>query len=212
MSIDEGIIKFNQQLQITEPLSDAFIASLNETRTILFTLKLIGEYSELKIGYGNLSLRDAVTTKNEHAFIISGSQTGHLPILDGRHYCKVVDFDLSQNRIFSKGPIEASSESLTHGAIYECSPNIQAVIHIHCREIWQGMLADDLPQTAADIPYGTLEMANAVKHVIADSTSGCLAMAGHEDGVICYAENLGKALTLCQELYARYVNAALLKN
>lgn len=211
MSIDEGVIKFTQQLQTTAPLANQQIESINIIRNQLYALELIGEYPDIKIGYGNISQRHA-STENQHAFIISGSQSGHIPVLDGRHYCQVLNFDLQQNTIQARGPIQASSESLTHGAIYECNPAIQGVIHIHSPNIWQGMLMDGRAHTAADIPYGTLAMAKAVKQVIADSTSGYLAMAGHQDGVICYGENLGQAFILCQDLYARYINAALLKN
>lgn len=212
MSIDEGVIKFNQRLELTGPLTNTCIESINAIRVQLYALKLIGEYPDIKIGYGNISQRTTRNHSQAHPFIISGSQTGHLPVLDGRHYCHVMDFDLANNSLQAKGPIQASSESLTHAAIYECNTQIAGVIHIHNREIWQGMIQDDLPHTPANIPYGTLAMAQAVKNVVSLATNGWLAMAGHEDGVICYGKNLQQAFALCQDLYERYSSAALLKN
>ena len=50
------------------------------------------------------------------------------------------------------------------------------MIHIHNPSIWQGMLKDNLPHTAVDIPYGTLEMAMAFQQVIGTLSQGWLAM------------------------------------
>jgi ribulose-5-phosphate 4-epimerase/fuculose-1-phosphate aldolase len=214
MSIDEGVIKFNATgFQETAPLDLKLIPELNDTRQRLYTLSLIGEYPEINIGYGNISMRlspklvaafsDASLTAN--AFIISGTQTGRLETLSGQHYTCVTGFNLKDNSLQVTGPIMASSESLTHGAIYQCHSGISAVIHIHSPLIWQGMLKDGYDQTSASIPYGTLEMANAVQQLVGDGQQGSIAMAGHEDGVVFYGPSMQAALSLCMEVYDKYV-------
>ncbi len=211
-TIDEGVIKFDDSnYQLTPALSLLDIQHINPARSQLYQLELIGQYTDLNVGYGNISQRkdfQSLHKSDKPQFIISGSQTGHLSVLNGEHYTRVVDYDLAKNKVCAMGPRThikgASSESLSHAAIYECNPAIGAVIHIHNRKIWQGMLNDNLTHTHKDIPYGTVLMANAVKEKVAGKASGYLAMAGHEDGVITYGENFEQAMEICLGLYERY--------
>ena len=212
MPIDEGVIKFNDRdYQVTPALSEHDIQEINPARERLYQLKLIGQNLEFNVGYGNISqrknLQTLCSTENPQ-FIISGSQTGHLAILNGEHYTQVVNFDINQNKISAMGPRThisgASSESLTHAAIYQCNLAIKAVIHIHSNAIWQGMLNDNLTHTPQDIPYGTPLMAQAVKEAVKNNTRGYLAMAGHEDGVITYGEDFERAMEICMALYEKY--------
>ncbi len=212
MAIDEGVIKFDyRDYQVTSALDDNELQQINPARHRLYQLELIGQYPELNVGYGNISMRQDfqnLFTSDKPQFIISGSQTGHLSELNGEHYTRVVDYDIANNKICAMGPrteiTGASSESLTHGAIYECNTQIAAVIHIHNPKIWQGMLNDNLTHTHKDIPYGTVSMANAVKEKVGKNVKGYLAMAGHEDGVITYGENFDQAMEICLELYKKY--------
>lgn len=205
-NIDEGVIKFNAQDFEQQPMvSNDKLSQLNEIRNRLFIMRLIGEYPIEKIGFGNLSVRHGYpSSNNTKSFIISGTQTGHIAQLSEQAYTHVVDYHFDLNAVAVRGPVHASSESLTHAAIYQCHPKIQAVIHVHSRAMWKGMLNDNLPQTSAHIPYGTPEMANAVQAVIGERSSGVLAMAGHEDGVITFAETIEQAFELCDKLYQRY--------
>ena len=217
MPIDEGVIKFDaSQFVETAALDDASISEINPIRCTLYEKKLIGEYQDLNIGYGNISQRmrqpsqfsgvlsNVKPNPLQAQFIISGTQTGHLDTLTGRHYTCVASVDLLGNTLQCQGPIMASSESLTHGAIYLCNDTINAVIHIHNKTIWQGMLKDKLKHTPSHIPYGTFEMAQAVQLVVAKQSHGSLAMAGHEDGVMFYGESLQTAFSLCMDMFERY--------
>jgi len=202
--IDEGVVKFDaSDFEKTGPLPSHAIEKMEAVRRALFEKALIGEYPDIQIGYGNLSQRNP----NENGFLISGTQTGHLPHLSGQHYTAVTAFDIGKNRVSVKGPIQASSESLTHAALYASHDNIRVVIHVHSLCIWQGMLKEGLPHTAKDIPYGTPAMANAVKAIVQNNSHGVLAMAGHEEGVITFGENWSQALKLCLDLFDRYTLA-----
>lgn len=199
--IDDGVIKYQRDFTKTEALKPDQYRPLECWRKKLYQLKLIGEYPSEKIGYGNLSMR-----LHEHHFLITGTQTGKHPDLNGEHYTIVTGHDLKMNLIKASGPIDASSEALTHAAIYAHNQKIQAVFHVHEKLLWNAMLEHNLAHTQKDIPYGTVAMATAVNELIADDTCGVFAMAGHEDGIVSFGKNLDEAGELILELVKRFKN------
>lgn len=198
---DEGVIKFDQSDFIKTPaLSEELYQDIEEWREYLFELELIGEYLPEKLGFGNLSYRNNFGheySSSPNQFIITGTQTGGLPSLDGNSYTRVTDFDLEKNKLSVRGPCMASSESLSHAAIYITSHDINAVFHVHHKYFWLKILESDLPRTAPGIDYGTLEMAFEMEKIAKAASLGIFAMAGHEDGVVAYGpsiEETGKLL------------------
>ncbi|MDJ0814510.1 MAG: class II aldolase/adducin family protein [Woeseiaceae bacterium] len=190
MSIDEGYIKFESHWTPGPAADPELTALLDRWRQPLFDAGLIGHYDELGVGYGNLSVR-----ARDSGFVISGTQTGHIRNTGGPHYALVTDYDIAANQVFSTGPVEASSESLTHAAIYELDATISAVVHVHSASLWAKHLGR-LPTTADDISYGTPEMARELERLLrntAFATSGVAVMAGHEEGVIAYGRSLEEA-------------------
>ena len=82
------------------------------------------------------------------------------------------------------GPIRPSSEALTHAAIYDAFESIRYVFHVHSPDIWRQSQWLSLPSTSADIAYGTVDMALALKKLAgASGPEGIMTMLGHEDGV-----------------------------
>ena len=159
---EEGAIKFDLQYTESEPVAGATIAELNTWRRILWQLELIGQHPDRYdgYGYGNLSQRigrpDAPAGKR--SFAISGTQTGSLQELDASHYSIVTAYDPAGNRVVAEGPLKPSSESLTHGVIYDLDTSIQTVLHVHSAVIWQHAAALQLAMTDADAAYGTPAM------------------------------------------------------
>ena len=108
-------------------------------------------------------------------------------------------YDYAKNNVDSYGTIMPSSESMTHGAIYDLSPEIRWVFHGHCKTIWEKSGALHLPTTSPSIPYGTPEMALEVGRLWAQtplSETRVFSMGGHEDGIVSFgttAEEAGKA-------------------
>lgn len=190
--IDDGVIKYDRNFYTKcDALQPDEYSALEYWREKLYKLKLIGEYQPEMIGYGNVSCR---SQKSDSLFVITGTQTGKFEKLCGEHYTRVCGYDLAKNILIANGPLEASSEALTHAAIYESSNQIQAVFHIHDQEIWNGMLNDSSCNiTAKQIPYGTLEMAQAVQYFSKKYLTGTLAMAGHADGIIAWGKTLDEA-------------------
>ena len=148
-------------------------------------LGLIGEDPKRYggLGFGNLSQR------TQSGFVITGSQTGHIGRMSIGDFAEVIDCQPRQNKISSRGAVPPSSESMTHGTVYKCFDSINCVFHVHSPEIWQANHKLELPTTPADIPYGTVEMANAVAGLI-KSESGVFCMLGHRDGVVCYGTDV----------------------
>ena len=187
--IDEGYIKFEAEWA-EEPLGDyPQLPELIQYRQQLFALDWIGAYPD-GIGFGNISVK---LDQWDH-FLISGSTTGNIKELTEAHFSRVFEVDIDANSLKCKGPIIASSESMTHAAVYQGDSSIQAVIHIHNKPAWEAFQFK-YPTTAADIPYGTPAMAHAVKQLVKQiGHTGLIIMAGHEEGIIAYGSSLQEAM------------------
>ncbi len=195
MSETEGVIKY-QLHHSNAGLSSAIdLSELNAWRTVMFKLNLIGQNLQRYDGYGFGNISQRLETKDLQ-FIISGTQTGDLAVLGRDNYCLVTKANPQENSIFSTGETKPSSEALTHASVYLQNPQIQAVIHVHCPEIWQNTHNLNLAHTAADIPYGTPEMANAVTQLFKTADwqqTAVFTMLGHEDGVVAFGNSLSQA-------------------
>ena len=197
MVIDEGYIKYQSSRVDGDIPSINGFDELNTTRTDLFDIKLIGIYDN-GIGYGNISLRS-----HEDQFIISGSATGGDRVLKSDQYALVKSFDLKKNRVEALGRLDASSESMSHGAVYEALSEVNCVIHVHSRDVFDYMLEHGRPKTSKDIAFGTPQLANAIKSlVLADGGSvGVFVTAGHDEGVIAYGNSITSAKKEIQKIY-----------
>ncbi len=194
--IDEGYIKYRIHWLKDPLIVSQFatqITALNHTRRLLYLQKWIGYDARLKVGYGNISFR--IPPMLNAKFLISGTQTGDLFQLQIKNYALVTNYNIDSNELWCKGETKASSESLTHAAIYELDSVYHAVIHIHCKEMWLKLL-HKVPTTAANITYGTPEMAHEIQRLYRESNlRDCkiVAMAGHEDGIVAFGNNLEEA-------------------
>jgi ribulose-5-phosphate 4-epimerase/fuculose-1-phosphate aldolase len=196
--IDEGYVKYNcTWIEDISP-ERSQIVELNRWRHQLYQLGLIGQY-ENGIGFGNLSIRGKLPKE----IIISGTNTGGIPQLKECHYTKVIDYSWQENRVSCRGAIAASSETLTHAAIYEANLNTNAVIHIHDRRLWENLLGR-VPTTRKNIAYGTPEMAAEIIRLCQEDRleeQQILVMSGHEEGIITFGKNLDKAGNLLLKYY-----------
>ncbi len=186
--MDDGVIKFNLEWQEGEAPNCEELSDLIYWRDRMYDLGLIGHDYKYDVGFGNISM-----LSNKGQFIISGTQTGHIPKLTPEYYTEVVDYSIGENSLTCRGPVKASSESLTHAAIYEAGAEIRAVIHIHHDRQWEAWL-NQVPTTHKDVPYGTPEMAYEIHRLFKENQSmNVLAMAGHQGGLIAFGKNLEEA-------------------
>lgn len=215
----EGLTRFrslHEDAPLAAPVVERGAPPLLAWRRLLHQLGLIGQrparYGGL--GFGNLSLRLAPLQAEvgARAFLITGTQTGQPERLPADRLCVVLRYDLAQNTLFSRGLVRPSSEALTHGALYDLSPRIAAVLHVHAPVLWRQARALNLPQTPADVGYGTVEMARAVQRLYAEAGRGrprVWSMGGHEDGVLAWGRDLNQAgAALLRQLARAYALAA----
>lgn len=186
--IDEGYIKFNIEW-LNEPLSISVPEQLMQWRDKMHELKQIGHYAAINVGYGNISI------KTPQGILISGTQTGDIYPIKQEDFTLVTDYDIALNKVVCKGPIKASSESMTHAAVYEADDTIKAIIHIHNLELWKKLM-DKVPTTKKDVPYGTPEMAQEVFRLFKETnvkSEKIIVMAGHDEGIIAFGKDLDEA-------------------
>jgi len=202
----EGVIKF-QLDHLNAPSPEAeMLRELNAWRSIFVQLALLGQdparYEGL--GFGNLSRR--IATEEQDAFLVSGTQTGHLEQLDPCHYATVIECDPQRNWLRSSGETKPSSEALSHGVLYQANPAICWVMHLHSPEIFTRAARLGLPATSPEAAYGTPEMAAEIMNVATGSKNqgaGLLVMAGHEDGILAYGRTAEEAGVIVVAALAR---------
>ena len=184
--MDDGYIKYSSKRRDGVVPKSAQLDALNQARTSLFDLGLIGIYPD-GIGYGNLSVR-----ASGNQFVITASATGGYRILQHEQYCLVEAFSAELNHVQARGVLHASSEAMTHGAIYAANPAVHCVVHVHSRQLFGYWLASKRLATPADIPYGTPAMAQAVSHLAMNQPKlpVLFAMAGHDEGIVAYGANV----------------------
>ena len=186
--IDEGVIKFNCNWS-DESVGVQVPSDLKIWRDKMHQLKLIGEYEEVNIGYGNISIKIA------EGLLISGTQTGNVYPIRDKDFALVTSYDMELNSVDCKGVLKASAESLTHAAVYEGDASIKAIIHIHNKELWLKLM-DNVPTSDQSVPYGTAKMASEIKRLFDESTLAddkIMVMAGHDEGIIAFGKDLEEA-------------------
>ena len=202
--MEEGAIKFNLQYTRAGLPGAVSLDALNRWRSTLRERTLIGQDPERYdgYGYGNVSQRidTRQSARGHRSFVISGTQTGHLDRLDREHYTLVESYDISNDTVVARGPVKPSSESLTHGMIYDMDEHILVVLHVHSADIWRNATALGIPITDADVPYGTPEMAHEVERLFNNTDARdkrIFSMGGHLDGIVSFgttAEEAGEVL------------------
>ncbi|MFP4424706.1 MAG: HAD-IA family hydrolase [Candidatus Woesearchaeota archaeon] len=192
--IEEGYIKFQCNFRKTKPVVKEKVRELNRYRQRLYNKGLIGAYQN-KVGYGNLSTRYGEV-------IITGSATGNYNKLDNTHYSKITKYDIGRNELSCTGGTKASSESLTHEAIYECDKDIHAVIHVHSLKMWKKFFGK-LPTTSKSATYGTPEIAYELKRLYEQGLreKQIAVLGGHKEGIVAFGKDLEEAYQVIMKYY-----------
>jgi len=204
MAEQEGVIKFQLSYQPMALPPTANIAEINAWRTLCVQLGMLGQHPARydNYGFGNISQRLGQSAQ----FIISGTQTGGKKVLTAADYALVSLCQPQLNRIAASGPCKPSSEAMTHGQLYLLDQTIHFVIHAHCPAIWHCADRLNIPQTRAEIPYGTVAMAAEVGRLFVETTvvqQRIFTMAGHEDGVVTFGNTAAAAFQVLAEYYAQ---------
>lgn len=193
----ERYVKFKVELQESELPEYPGFELLNRTRTQLHHLGLIGAFPN-GIGFGNLSMR--IDSGDE--FLISATATGAERDIAAADYCRVERVEIEQNRVHCSGLARASSETMSHAAVYRARSDAACVIHIHSRRIFDRLLAEDYPCTPRAAEFGTPAIARAIETLAAaiSEPAAVFAMGGHDEGVIAYGPSIPAARDLLLNL------------
>ncbi len=202
----DGYIKFHCEHTNAEwnsaelPVTQDFLSLFKEAdlfRTKVFDQGFIGIY-ENGIGFGNLSFR------YNNAFVITASATGGARELGLDGYTLVNRVDIDKNTVHSLGPLPASSETMSHASVYQHSPHVNYVLHIHNIVLFNFLKEQNALSTPDDIAYGTVQMADAIGTLVKqNSTEATIVMRGHEEGILIYGLSIAhlqsQLIFLCQE-------------
>ncbi len=187
---ETGVVKFSCEHIAAEIETFAGFDELGACRDQLFARNLIGVDAN-GIAFGNLSVRDV----EGRGFFVTASGSSGKAQLAPSDYALVTHFDLSRNWLRCEGAAVASSESLTHAAVYQADASAGAVIHVHTSELWNA-LANRAPSTSAEIEYGTPAMAEEILRLLTTSNvtaQKIIRMGGHEGGMIAFGRNPAEA-------------------
>ncbi|MEJ5287056.1 MAG: class II aldolase/adducin family protein [Bacteroidota bacterium] len=195
--MDEGYIKFKFELVDGNLPEELDISDVNDLRTKVFDLGLIGFYEN--ISYGNISKRlDGLN------FVITASNTGKYRVLSPEQFTVITFVDIDRNFVKCIGKYPPSSETITHFAIYSTFPNANFVVHFHNSKIWNELKNKKIT-TPDNVEYGTVELARSILNLksIADISVevGTIVLGGHKDGVIVFGSNVEQLL---EEIYSFY--------
>ncbi len=191
----DGYIKFNYTWQKAKALSSSTAtAQLKKYRSFFWQKKLIGR-NQQGVGFGNISYRV------KKGFIISGNATGGYKYLNNKHFALVYGWDYQKNHITCQGATVASSESLSHAAVYDCLPKVQVVVHIHNLLLWKKHL-NKIPTTSPIATYGTPAISQEIKKILNKKNEpiGALVMGGHKEGLLIYGQSFTDIKTVLKKL------------
>lgn len=194
---DEGYVKYVCEHTPGNPPVHPLLDVLDVTRTALFDIGLIGVYAS-GIGFGNLSVRGEGGN-----FIISGTGTGRRRELGPAGYSLVTACDPLRNHVACTGVAPASSEAMSHWAIYTANAAVNCVIHIHSAALFNALLPTDTPRTPESAPCGTPALAGAISDLVRNlpGNTGLFITTGHAEGLMAYGPSIGAAQDLLVALY-----------
>ena len=165
------------------------------------------------VGFGNLSgrLPPFPGLPGARSFLITGTQTSGLPSINLADLCVVNRYDAKYNWVESFGLVQPSSESMTHGVLYDAEPAIRYVFHGHSPIIWGQACALDLPVTDPAVDCGTPAMCREVEWFLRDPAvcrERVLVMGGHRDGILAFGETTDEAGQRLIDLLSHAVSRA----
>jgi len=215
---EEGVIRFRAHhrpapldLQVHGAVAQPLIAWRNRLHRSGMVGRDPTRYAG--VGFGNLSgrLPPFPGLPGARPFLITGTQTSGLPSLSLADMCVVNRYDPKYNWVESLGLVQPSSESMTHGVLYDADPAIRYVFHGHSPVVWEQAWALDILVTDPAVDYGTPAMCREVERLLRDSAVArrrVLVMGGHRDGVLAFGETAEEAGQTLINLFSRAVSRA----
>jgi ribulose-5-phosphate 4-epimerase/fuculose-1-phosphate aldolase len=111
--------------------------------------------------YGNLSFRT-----HRDSFIITGTCIGLKDTLGNDCFVEIHDCNADTKEILVTGTRPPSSETFMHHIIYQNRPDVQTIFHGHNQQITENAASLNIPETAKEVPYGTVQLAESVLSIL----------------------------------------------
>jgi L-ribulose-5-phosphate 4-epimerase len=187
---ERGYVQFRYEWEPGTAPAHHAVPDLLRWRDRLHRAGLIG-VTPGGIGFGNLSVRGS----EAGTFVVTGTGTGHHATLSPEHLTLVTGCDLDANFLTCRGPVVASSESLSHAAVYGADPAACAVVHVHHLALWE-RLHGRAPTSDSAAEAGTPAMARAIARLLGDPAAraaGLFVMGGHREGLIAFGASVAEA-------------------
>lgn len=184
---NEGYIKFQCKTTSSRHPSRSELDDIILLRDRLYDKEFVGTFPD-GVGFGNVSKKT-----DSGSIIITGSNTGKHERIQPNHFVYVNSYDIEANQVESSGQVQASSETLTHVAIYEAIDEIKYIAHIHNLKIWEKLLESG-KRPVGTSEYGSVELADEVREYCKslDLLDNIFALPGHKGGVIIHAEEISR--------------------
>jgi ribulose-5-phosphate 4-epimerase/fuculose-1-phosphate aldolase len=193
----EGVIRFALHFTPAGPPEAGLVVDLIRWRQRLVEAGIVGQDPARYggHGFGNLSRRHPA---DPGTFLVTGTQTGALPVLDAADFAVVTRVDTDTGHVEAHGTRKPSSEAMTHAALYAACAGAAWVFHAHSPHLFTAHHLD-VGRTPPGVDYGTPAMAQAMAALFAQRRRlpDVYVMTAHEDGVIAFggsAEETGEAL------------------
>jgi len=200
-SRDEGYVKYHCDHVFGPAPVHPQMEELDRLRTDLYDAELVGMRPD-GVGFGNVSVR----AEGDH-FVITATGTGGVRELGADGYCTVTGVWVEKNSLACLGPLPASSEALTHAAVYAASSTVRCVVHVHSRVLFDSLLSCGAVSTPGEAAYGTPDMAYAVEALVhRRPADGVLVMAGHDEGILIYGPSVAAVASLLGFVVRTYGN------
>ncbi len=130
----EGVVQYTYELTAGSKPPEWAAVELATWRRELFARDALGcDMSRYGACYGNVSVRTGAwaAPPGRREFLVSCTQTGGEPDAGPARMARVLTYDHVRNHVVAQGPCPPSSESMTHGAMYDASLEIRAIVHGH---------------------------------------------------------------------------------
>lgn len=117
--------------------------------------------------HGNMSFR---LKRDEETFIITAARTSFAEDLADDSFFLIQKVDRKEMKVFAMGnpKREPSSETLLHNAIYQARPDVQAILHGHCKTISKHSEIMGIPTTSEFVESGTHKIVESVLEILND--------------------------------------------
>lgn len=117
--------------------------------------------------HGNMSFR---LNPNTSRIVITAARTSFAEFMSDDSFFSIESIDFKNLTVHASGSVnrEPSSETLLHFSIYQQRPDVQAILHGHCKSISKNTIELGIPTTNEFVESGNLVIVESVLEILED--------------------------------------------